>query len=169
MEDSNLNKINIDDEEEEEEINTTYCPYKKMTNFIGGFFGGNNQSSKKNSSGEHPKLSTDGNEKPKCPFGFTSSSTKKSTSHGRCPFGFGAQDDDSNIKKENVNKKEENEKNASDEDSGDEEPTGGCPVMGKGRLDPKNKDFEEFYEKNKKENNVNKNIISTKDAKEIKI
>ena len=159
MEDSNPNKINIDDDEEEE-ANPTYCPYKKVTNFLGGFFGGNNQSSQN----DNPKLSKNETEKPKCPFGFTSSSTKKKTSqgrcpfgfgaqddsdkdkktsHGRCPFGFGAQDDNSNIKKE---KKEENEKNASDEDSGDEEPRGGCPVMGKGRLDPKNKDFEEFYE-----------------------
>jgi hypothetical protein len=159
MEDSNPNKINIDDDEEEE-TNPTYCPYKKVTNFLGGFFGGKNQSSQN----DNPKLSKNETEKPKCPFGFTSSSTKKKTSqgrcpfgfgaqddsdkdektsHGRCPFGFGAQDDNSNIKKE---KKEENEKNASDEDSGDEEPRGGCPVMGKGRLDPKNKDFEEFYE-----------------------
>ena len=35
MEDSNPNKINIDDEDEEDEIATTYCPYKKGTNFIG--------------------------------------------------------------------------------------------------------------------------------------
>ena len=151
MEDSNPNKINIDDEEEEEEISTTYCPYKKVTNFFGGFFGGDNkQSNSKKDSDENPKLSTEDTEKPKCPFGFTSTSNKKTVPKGRCPFGFGAQDDDdnNNIKQENRNiKKEENEKNASDdEDSGDEEPMGGCPVMGKGRLDPKNKDFEEFYE-----------------------
>ena len=144
MEDSNPNKINIEDEEEDE-ITTTYCPYKKVTNFFGGFFGGNNNQSSKN---ENPKLSNNDNEKPKCPFGFTSNSTKKNTtSHGRCPFGFGAQDDSNNDNNSNIRKeKKEDEKNASDEDSGDEEPTGGCPVMGKGRLDPKNKDFEEFYE-----------------------
>ena len=35
MEDSNPNKINIDDGDEEDEINTsTYCPYKKVTNFL---------------------------------------------------------------------------------------------------------------------------------------
>ena len=152
MEDSNPNKINIDDDEEEEdEINTTYCPYKKVTNFFGGLFGsGNNKKeSTNNSSDENPKLSTEDTEKPKCPFGFTSSSTKKkSKPKGRCPFGFGAQDDEDDTRKDiNNNKKEENEKNASDDDdSGDELPTGGCPVMGKGRLDPKNKDFEEFYE-----------------------
>ena len=150
MEDSNPNKINIDDDEEEE-INTTYCPYKKVTNFLGGFFGSNNKSSDKNSSNENPKLSSEDNEQPKCPFGYTSSSNKKQTQKGRCPFGFDSQNDDTknnNINKDNKNnKKEENEKNASDDDdSGDEEPTGGCPVMGKGRMDPKNKDFEEFYE-----------------------
>ena len=148
MEDSNPNKINVDDDDEEEEINTTYCPYKKVTNFLGGFFG-NNQSSDKNNSVENPKLSSEDNEKPKCPFGFTSSSNKKQKQppKGRCPFGFGSQNDDTEKKESKNSKKEENEKNASDDDdSGDEEPTGGCPVMGKGRMDPKNKDFEEFYE-----------------------
>ena len=98
MEDSNPNKINIDDGEEEDEINTsTYCPYKKVTNFFGGLFGsGNNKNfSKSNSSDENPKLSTENTEKQKCPFGYTSSSSKKKTApKGRCPFGFGAQDGD---------------------------------------------------------------------------
>ena len=149
MEDSNPNKINIDEEEEEEEIGATYCPYKKVTNFLGGFFGNNNKSSEKNDSKENPKLSSEDNEQPKCPFGFTSSKRKK-TQKGRCPFGFDSYDntESKDIKKESKdNKKEENEKNESeDDDSGDEMPTGGCPVMGKGRMDPKNKDFEEFYE-----------------------
>ena len=149
MEDSNPNKINIDEEEEEEEIGATYCPYKKVTNFLGGFFGNNNKSSEKNDSKENPKLSSEDNEQPKCPFGFTSSKQNK-TQKGRCPFGFDSYDKTKNndIKKESKdNKKEENEKNESeDDDSGDEMPTGGCPVMGKGRMDPKNKDFEEFYE-----------------------
>ena len=149
MEDSNPNKINIDEEEEEEEIGATYCPYKKVTNFLGGFFGNNNKSSEKNDSKENPKLSSEDNEQPKCPFGFTSSKQNK-TQKGRCPFGFDSYDktENNDIKKESKNKKkEENEKNESeDDDSGDEMPTGGCPVMGKGRMDPKNKDFEEFYE-----------------------
>ena len=164
MEDStSLNKINVDDEEEE--INTTYCPYKKVTNFLGGIFGGKNQPNDKT------KLSTEDEEKPKCPFGFTSSkkeekpkcpfgftsskkeeqpkcpfgfTSSKKTPKGRCPFGFGAQDDENNNK---INNNKENEKNASDDDdSGDDEPTGGCPVMGKGRRDPQNKEFEEFFE-----------------------
>ena len=150
MEDSNPNKINIDEEEEEEEeIGATYCPYKKVTNFLGGFFGNNNKSSEKNDSKENPKLSSEDNEQPKCPFGFTSSKQNK-TQKGRYPFGFDSYDktENNDIKKESKNKKkEENEKNESeDDDSGDEMPTGGCPVMGKGRMDPKNKDFEEFYE-----------------------
>ena len=78
MEDStSLNKINVDDEEEE--INTTYCPYKKVTNFLGGIFGGKNQPNDKT------KLSTEDEEKPKCPFGFTSS---KKEEKPKCPFGF---------------------------------------------------------------------------------
>ena len=93
MEDTNLNKINVVDDEKEEEI--TICPYKKVKNFLGGFFGGGN---------ENPKLSTEDEEQPKCPFGFTSS--KKNVPKGKCPFGFGAQDDETN-QKENA---EENDK-----------------------------------------------------------
>ena len=157
MEDSSNNKLNIEDNEEEneEEISTTYCPYKKVTNFFGGLF---NKPQKEDSSS--PKLSTNDSEKPKCPFGFTSSKKPKKESEvekpkcpfgftsskptktnnvpkGKCPFGFGSQE----------NKiKNENEKNASDDDSGDDEVFGGCPVMGKGRKDPQNKDFEQYYE-----------------------
>ena len=126
MEDStSLNKINVDDDEEEE-INTTHCPYKKVTNFLGGFFGGKNQTNDKT------KLSTEDEEKPKCPFGFTSSKNEEKpkcpfgftssnkTSKGRCPFGFGAQDDNTeNNNKINSNK--ENEKNASDDGTGIDE------------------------------------------------
>lgn len=141
----------IDPEEEEDEINTTYCPYKKVTNFFGNIFGGN--SSKVNDS-DSPKLSTSENEKAKCPFGYVGEkATKKNKPPGKCPFGFGAEDEEKGMnfpdKKENVKtNKDENEKNASDEDedSGDDEPQGGCPVMNKGRKDPANKDFEPFYE-----------------------
>jgi len=192
MEDLNTNQINIDDEEEEE-INTTHCPYKKVTNFLGSFFGGKSQTNpeqKNNNENSNPKLSTedddeDEDDKPKCPFGFTSSKKKvkekgrcpfgfgaqdeekkvpkgrcpfgfgaqdeeKKVPKGRCPFGFGAQDDENsekNIKNEKKMKKtSENEKNDSDEDSEDDEPRGGCPVMGRGRRDPQNKDFEEYFE-----------------------
>ena len=201
MEDTNLNKINVVDDEKEEEI--TICPYKKVKNFLGGFFGGGN---------ENPKLSTEDEEQPKCPFGFTSS--KKNVPKGKCPFGFGAQDDETN-QKENAEENDkpkcpfgftsskkttqgkcpfgfgaqentvdddrpkcpfgftsskkttqgkcpfgfgaqddnnaekatnDNDKNDSDDDSGEDEPRSGCPVMGRGKLDPKNKDFEEFFE-----------------------
>ena len=73
-------------------------------------------------------------EKPKCPFGFSSKVPK-----GRCPFGFDSMGDTNKIKNED-------EKNASDEDSGEDEQFGGCPVMGKGKKDPENKDFEQYYE-----------------------
>ena len=177
MEDSSTNKINVEEEEEEEEeqndAGQTYCPYKKVTNFFGGFFN-KNQPQESNS----PKLSTEDNEKPKCPFGFTSSKKKEETEKpkcpfgftsskkkeqtekpkcpfgftsskpaapkGKCPFGFGSNDNNNHEKK---NIKKEDEKNASDDDdSGEDEHFGGCPVMGKGRRDPQNKDFEEFYE-----------------------
>ena len=152
MEDSSNNKLNIEDNEEEneEEISTTYCPYKKVTNFFGGLF---NKPQKEDSSS--PKLSTNDSEKPKCPFGFTSSKKPKKESEvekpkcpfgfsskvpkGRCPFGFDSMGDTNKIKNED-------EKNASDEDSGEDEQFGGCPVMGKGKKDPENKDFEQYYE-----------------------
>ena len=131
MEDSSDNKINIEEKEEdqEEEIAATYCPYKKVTNFFGSMFG--KPSEKK----------TENTEKPKCPFGFTSSKPNN-VPKGKCPFGFGSQDNCNNKNKI----KKEDEKNASDDDSGEEEHFGGCPVMGKGRKDPENKDFEQFYE-----------------------
>ena len=73
-------------------------------------------------------------EKPKCPFGFSSNAPK-----GKCPFGFDSQSNGNKIKREDA-------KNASDDDSGEDEQFGGCPVMGKGKRDPSNKDFELFYE-----------------------
>ena len=185
MEDSSDNKINIDDKEEEdgEEIAATYCPYKKVTNFFGGLFNNQQNNSQNNSkidSSEKPKCpfgftsskKTNNDpeaEKPKCPFGFSSkkeceaekpkcpfgfSSKKKEPEaekpkcpfgfsskvpKGRCPFGFDSMGDTNKIKNED-------EKNASDEDSGEDEQFGGCPVMGKGKKDPENKDFEQYYE-----------------------
>ena len=185
MEDSSDNKINIDDKEEEdgEEIAATYCPYKKVTNFFGGLFNNQQNNSQNNSkidSSEKPKCpfgftsskKTNNEpeaEKPKCPFGFSSkkeceaekpkcpfgfSSKKKEPEAekpkcpfgfsskvpiGRCPFGFDSMGDTNKIKNED-------EKNASDEDSGEDEQFGGCPVMGKGKKDPENKDFEQYYE-----------------------
>ena len=173
MEDSSDNKINIEEKEEdqEEEIAATYCPYKKVTNFFGSMFG--KPPEKKTENTEKPKCpfgftsskniqNEPEKEKPKCPFGFTSSkniqnepekekpkcpfgftsSKPNNVPKGKCPFGFGSQDNYNNKNKI----KKEDEKNASDDDSGEEEHFGGCPVMGKGRKDPENKDFEQFYE-----------------------
>ena len=152
MEDSSDNKINIEEKEEdqEEEIAATYCPYKKVTNFFGSMFG--KPPEKKTENTEKPKCpfgftsskniqNEPEKEKPKCPFGFTSSKPNN-VPKGKCPFGFGSQDNCNNKNKI----KKEDEKNASDDDSGEEEHFGGCPVMGKGRKDPENKDFEQFYE-----------------------
>ena len=129
----NTNSIQDNNEDDEEEINTTTCPYKKVTGFFSNWFGSGNKSEN-----SHTKLSTEDNEAPKCPFGYTS---KNKTQKGKCPFGYTS-------KEENNEKKiKENEKNASDDDdSGDDEPHGGCPVMGKMIKDPENKDFEPFYE-----------------------
>ena len=173
MEDSSDNKINIEEKEEdqEEEIAATYCPYKKVTNFFGRMFG--KPPEKKTENTEKPKCpfgftsskniqNEPEKEKPKCPFGFTSSkniqnepekekqkcpfgftsSKPNNVPKGKCPFGFGSQENCNNKNKI----KKEDEKNASDDDSGEEEHFGGCPVMGKGRKDPENKDFEQFYE-----------------------
>ena len=173
MEDSSDNKINIEEKEEdqEEEIAATYCPYKKVTNFFGSMFG--KPQEKKTENTEKPKCpfgftsskniqNEPEKEKPKCPFGFTSSkniqnepekekpkcpfgftsSKQNNVPKGKCPFGFGSQENCNNKNKI----KKEDEKNASDDDSGEEEHFGGCPVMGKGRKDPENKDFEQFYE-----------------------
>ena len=173
MEDSSNNKINIEEKEEdqEEEIAATYCPYKKVTNFFGSMFG--KPPEKKTENTEKPKCpfgftsskniqNEPEKEKPKCPFGFTSSkniqnepekekpkcpfgftsSKPNNVPKGKCPFGFGSQENCNNKNKI----KKEDEKNASDDDSGEEEHFGGCPVMGKGRKDPENKDFEQFYE-----------------------
>ena len=152
MEDSSDNKINIEEKEEdqEEEIAATYCPYKKVTNFFGSMFG--KPPEKKTENTEKPKCpfgftsskniqNEPEKEKPKCPFGFTSSKPNN-VPKGKCPFGFGSQENCNNKNKI----KKEDEKNASDDDSGEEEHFGGCPVMGKGRKDPENKDFEQFYE-----------------------
>ena len=152
MEDSFDNKINIEEKEEdqEEEIAATYCPYKKVTNFFGSMFG--KPPEKKTENTEKPKCpfgftsskniqNEPEKEKPKCPFGFTSSKPNN-VPKGKCPFGFGSQENCNNKNKI----KKEDEKNASDDDSGEEEHFGGCPVMGKGRKDPENKDFEQFYE-----------------------
>ena len=77
MEDLTNGKININDkEEEDEEVTATYCPYKKVTNFFGGLFN-NSQNKPQNSDSE----------KPKCPFGFTSSK-KPEAEKPKCPFGF---------------------------------------------------------------------------------
>ena len=162
MEDSTNGKININDkeEEEDEEVAATYCPYKKVTNFFGGLFN-NSQNKTQNSDSEKPKCpfgftssKKPEGEKPKCPFGFTSSKKEPEAEKSKCPFGFSS----SNKPKvgkcpfgfdsmNNQNKiKQEDEKNASDDDSGEDEQFGGCPVMGKGKKEPENKDFEQYYE-----------------------
>ena len=131
----NSNVIHENNSDDEEEINTTMCPYKKAANFFSNWFGSNNKNENSNA-----KLSTEDPEAPKCPFGFTSKN-KTQNQKSKCPFGYGKQEEN------DQKKKNENEKNNSDdEDSGDDEPHGGCPVMGKLRKDPENKDFDPFYE-----------------------
>ena len=141
-------KIDSDNDDDEEEISTSCCPYKQATSFFSNFFSKNKQSSPKT---KNINLSSD--DKPKCPFGYTSKnnfSPYYNIPNNKCPYGFENSDEEKAIpKKKNKNSEEENEKtkiDSEDEDSGDEIPKGGCPVMNNYRKDPQNKDFDPTYE-----------------------
>ena len=155
-----------DIEDIEDEISTTYCPYLKARSFFKRFFPKNaDLEYLENFHFQNPDLmkypslpSSSGPNIKRCPFGFTSSSPffshPKKIKKGKCPYGFNSSDDEKdfdfkNIKKEGKksknSKKNENDEEE-DKDSGDEIPQSGCPVMGKYRGDPLNKDFEQDYE-----------------------
>ena len=153
-------------QENEEEINTstTACPYKKAVGFFQNMFG----SKKENT--EIPKIETEDKEKnislsnednkPKCPFGYTSkkkvedkpkcpfgfTSKKKEEDRPKCPFGFTSSKPKTKQPSSPSTDDGEKNKDKDDDISSDDEPQGGCPVMNKGKKDPQNKHFEEFYE-----------------------
>ena len=152
-----------EDSEEEFEISTKFCPYLQARSFFQKFFPKNvtleylENFHKNNPQSKYPSL-TDfihyKNKKSsktkkkikspiKCPFGYSSSSPffshpKKNSSNAKCPFGFSDNDSEKDLNEINLEEK--------DSDSGDEINEGGCPVMGKNRSEPVNKDFKRHYE-----------------------
>ena len=152
-----------EDSEEEFEISTKYCPYLQARSFFQKFFPKNvtleylENFHKNNPQSKYPSLpdfihyknkkSSKTKKKAKspikCPFGYSSSSPffshpKKNSSNAKCPFGFSDNDSEKDLNEINLEEK--------DSDSGDEINEGGCPVMGKNRSEPVNKDFKRHYE-----------------------
>ena len=152
-----------EDSEEEFEISTKFCPYLQARSFFQKFFPKNvtleylENFHKNNPQSKYPSLpdfihyknkkSSKTKKKTKspikCPFGYSSSSPffshpKKNSSNAKCPFGFSDNDSEKDLNEINLEEK--------DSDSGDEINEGGCPVMGKNRSEPVNKDFKRHYE-----------------------
>ena len=152
-----------EDSEEEFEISTKFCPYLQARSFFQKFFPKNvtleylENFHKNNPQSKYPSLpdfihyknkkSSKTKKKTKspikCPFGYSSSSPffshpKKNSSNAKCPFGFSDNDSEKDLNEINLEEK--------DSDSGDEIDEGGCPVMGKNRSEPVNKDFKRHYE-----------------------
>ena len=152
-----------EDSEEEFEISTKFCPYLQARSFFQKFFPKNvtleylENFHKNNPQSKYPSLpdfihyknkkSSKTKKKAKspikCPFGYSSSSPffshpKKNSSNAKCPFGFSDNDSEKDLNEINLEEK--------DSDSGDEINEGGCPVMGKNRSEPVNKDFKRHYE-----------------------
>ena len=175
MSDPKLKKKKEDSESEsgddsQEEIDTsTLCPYKKVTNFFSGMFTKNSDKSKpeeKNLETESPKIKTEDKEhlvdsdddiekeddRPKCPFGFTSKKPRKKKKKnekekGKCPFGFtSSQKEKSNDNNENSPKDDITRDTDDDLSSDDEDGPRQSSNINKGRRDPINKHFNQFYE-----------------------
>ena len=150
-----------EDSEQEFEISAKFCPYLQARSFFQKFFPKNvtleylENFHKHNPKSKYPSLpdfihfknskKKKKSKSPlKCPFGYTSSSPffshpKKMSSNAKCPFGFSSEhDEEKDLNDINLEEK--------DEDSGDESNEGGCPVMGKNRAEPVNKDFKQHYE-----------------------
>ena len=157
-----------EDSEQEFEFSAKFCPYLQARSFFQKFFPKNatleyleNFHKNKDFKFKHPSLpdflhyqkEKEKNSKTKkkksksplkCPFGYSTSSPffshpKKNPSNSKCPFGFSSDnDEEKNLDEINL---EEN-----DSDSGDETKEGGCPVVGKNRGEPGNKDFKQHYE-----------------------
>ena len=152
-----------EDSEEEFEISTKFCPYLQARSFFQKFFPKNvtleylENFHKNNPQSKYPSLpdfihyknkkSSKTKKKTKspikCPFGYSSSSPffshpKKNSSNAKCPFGFSDNDSEKDLNEINLEEK--------DSDSDDEINEGGCPVMGKNRSEPVNKDFKRHYE-----------------------
>ena len=157
-----------DIEDIEDEIYAKYCPYLKARSFFKRFFPKNAtleylenfhlQNPHIINSSKYPSLPSSMGDYKRCPFGFTNHSPffkhPKKTGKAKCPYGFTSDEEEAGfsfekIKKEGKNKNKNDKNNYDDDednDSGDEIPKSGCPVMGKYRGDPINKDFEPHYE-----------------------
>ena len=153
---NNFPELEEEDEEDGDEISyqdfSKYCPYLQARSFFEKFFPKSetlkflenyNFSNSKYLSlpSLHPNINKKiKNSKKKekiplkCPFGYSSSSPFYS--NNKCPF----YDSEKNLNEIN------NIKEDDDDDSGDEISQTGCPVMGKNRSEPENKDFKTHYE-----------------------
>jgi hypothetical protein len=176
MSDPKLKKKKEDSESEsgddsQEEIDTsTLCPYKKVTNFFSGMFSKKSENPKpeeKNLDTESPKIKTEDKEclvdsdddiekeddRPKCPFGFTSKKPRKKKKKnekekGKCPFGYTSSHTENSNKNNNENSPKDDITRDTDDDlsSDDEDGPRQSSNINKGRRDPINKHFNQFYE-----------------------
>ena len=152
-----------EDSDQEFELSAKFCPYLQARSFFQKFFPKNvtleylENFHKHNPQSKYPSLpdfihyknmKSSKNKKKaksplKCPFGYSSSSPffshpKKMSSNAKCPFGFSDNNEEKDLNEINLEEK--------DSDSGDELNDGGCPVVGKNRAEPVNKDFKRHYE-----------------------
>ena len=143
-----------DDIDIDEDVFSTYCPYLKAKKYFNYFFPKDptldyledyykNQKDKKSS--KFPSLPSFHTKFSK--FGLKSTSPFFSNSKKKYQFSFNNEKILEGVKKEEK-KEGENEKDNDDEDddSGDEIPQSGCPVVGKYRREPLNKNFEPHHE-----------------------
>jgi len=162
---NNFPELEEEDEnsDQEFELSAKFCPYLQARSFFQKFFPKNvtleylENFHKHNPQSKYPSLpdfihyknmKSSKNKKKaksplKCPFGYSSSSPffshpKKMSSNAKCPFGFSDNDEEKDLNEINLEEK--------DSDSGDELNDGGCPVVGKNRAEPVNKDFKRHYE-----------------------
>ena len=179
------NKKNDSDSESDnsqDEIDTsTLCPYKKVTNFFSGMLPSWHPKITKDLKTENSKVKSDDKEnkedkellvdsdddlekeddRPKCPFGFTSKKPRKKSKKSKkekekCPFGFTSSKtskNEKNEKNENSENEEKDTKNDdktcdTDDDLSSEEDEGPrtSSHLNKGRRDPINKHFNQYYE-----------------------
>ena len=162
---NNFPELEEEDEDSDQdfELSAKFCPYLQARSFFQKFFPKNvtleylENFHKNNPQSKYPSLpdfihykkmkSSKTKKKSKsplkCPFGYSSSSPffshpKKNSSNAKCPFGFPDNDEEKDLNEINLEEK--------DSDSGDELNDGGCPIMGKNRSEPVNKDFKRHYE-----------------------
>lgn len=139
-----------DDDNNEEIINTSFCPYKKAKNLFSGMFSRSNQDNNTTQStamGTEMSINQPDEEKGQCPFGYDRVSQKKKKEEGKCPFGYDKPSSSPETSSSEKEKQKDKQDLDDDIDSDEEEkPQGGCPVMNKGKKDPVNKHFEQYYE-----------------------